>query len=177
MRALGALELWKAGKIKKIFIAGGIRAVESGPTVSEVMKEYLVKHGVPDDDIIIDTKSKNTTQNLENIIPLTEGQGIGKFLLLTNEYHSARGEQRAQHELKKRGRDFDPNLSVTAEELLRERSRHYEDLVEHYEFPTSLGKAPGAAIVKGVHEFARRGLYYFDPEDKKITSLADKLRR
>ena len=71
--------------------------------------------------------------------------------------------------------------SLSAEELLRKRSRHYDEphygeILSHFEFPKSLAKAPKEALIKGVREFLRRVLIYCDPEDKTATFLANRLR-
>ncbi len=178
MRALGALELWEHGKIKKIVLAGGkgVRIEGPVPPISEVMKEYLMAHGAPEEDIIIETNSINTSSSLENVLPMLEGQGIKKFLLETNEYHMGRSEQLLKNVLAEQGIAFNESLSVTAEELLRNRSSHYEKLIRAYEFPESLKSASTAAIKKGLREFLRRSLIAIDPHDKVASFLARKFR-
>ncbi len=178
MRALGALELWKHGKIKKIVLAGGKGVKREGPVppISVVMKEYLMARGAPEEDIIVETDSINTSSSLENVLPMLEKQGIKKFLLETNEYHMGRSEQLLKNALGKHGIAFDVSSSVTAEELLRNRSPHYEKLVGAYEFPGSLKNAPAGATKKGLREFLRRSLIAVDPHDKVASFLARKFR-
>jgi len=59
-----ALSLYKAGKIDKILISGDNGDLtEKGLREARQMKEVLVKWGIPKNDIITETKSKNTYEN------------------------------------------------------------------------------------------------------------------
>jgi hypothetical protein len=59
-----AINLYKEGKIEKILISGNHGYVtDRGLHESTQLKDVLVKWGIPKQDIIIETKSKNTYQN------------------------------------------------------------------------------------------------------------------
>jgi|GEM_PF-1469664 len=179
MRSLGALELYRHGKIKKIIIPGGVgkeKFDEATPSISETMRDYLVARGVPIEDIIIESESVNTKDNLEQIMPILEKNEIKKFLLETNEYHMGRSKDLLKNILKEKNITLESS-SVTAEEILRVRSLHYKKLVEAYEFPKSLKNASLSSVKKGMWEFLRRGLIAIDPHDKIATYVAKKVRK
>lgn len=178
MRAIGALELFEKGKAKKIIISGSghRKGVSTEATVADVMKEYLVSRGIPENAIVTEGTSMNTAEGLENVFDLLEKEDIKKILLETNEYHLPRARQLFENILEKRGLKIDLTDSFSAEALLKERSHHYEKLVSHFEFPDSLKNAPKEALQKGLREFLRRILIYVDRDDKVAKFLAEKVR-
>lgn len=178
MRAIGALELFEKGKAKKIIISGSGRrkGVSAETTVADVMKEYLVSRGIPENAIVTEGTSMNTAEGLENVLALLDKEDIKKILLETNEYHLPRARQLFENILKKHGLDIDLADSISAEELLKERSPHYDKLASHFEFPDSLKNAPKEALQKGLREFLRRILIYIDRDDKIAKFLAGKVR-
>lgn len=199
MRALGALELLKEGKAKRIMFTGGVAKEFPGKSIAAAMKEYLMsekfkRYGIPEESILVEEESKNTNENLENALDILEKErGRTKSIsLLTNEYHLDRAEQLLGNVLKKRGLKLEIG-SIVAEEILKKRSAHYAGLAAHYQFPTSLAKAPskkllggntfsgGAftsekALLKGLREILRRGIIHIDKDDGIVTFLARKLR-
>jgi uncharacterized SAM-binding protein YcdF (DUF218 family) len=92
-RFLQAVKLYKAGKIKKILISGGSGGYfNQGESESKYIKFFLVKNGiVPEQDIWIDTLSKNTHENaVESKKVLFENGAHGPFLLITSATHMRR---------------------------------------------------------------------------------------
>jgi len=92
-RFLQAVKLYKAGKIKKILISGGSGSYfNQGEAESKYIKYFLVKNGiVPEQDIWIDTLSKNTYENaVESKKVLFENRAHGPFLLITSATHMRR---------------------------------------------------------------------------------------
>ncbi len=178
MRAIGALELFEKGKAKRIIISGSghRKGVLAETTVADVMKEYLVSRGIPENAIITEGASMNTAEGLENILNLLDKEDIKRILLETNEYHLPRARQLFENILKKHGLDIDLADSVSAEELLKERSPHYDKLVSQFEFPSSLKNAPKETLQKGLREFLRRVLIYIDRDDRVAKFLAGKVR-
>ena len=56
-----------------------------------VMKDYLVKAGIPEDSILVDPDSFNTRQNLENAKKLLgKYEGVSSVLVVTSDYHVPR---------------------------------------------------------------------------------------
>ncbi len=59
-----AISLYKAGKVRKILISGDNGYVtDRGLHEAEQMKAVLVKWGIPAEDLLVETKSKNTYEN------------------------------------------------------------------------------------------------------------------
>jgi uncharacterized SAM-binding protein YcdF (DUF218 family) len=178
MRAMGALELFEKGKAKKIVISGSghRKGYPTDVTVADTMKEYLLSRGIPEDAIVTEGTSMNTAEGLENVLALLDEEDVKKILLETNEYHLPRARQLFENILEKHGLHIALADSVSAEELLEERSPHYEKLVSQFEFPSSLKNAPKEALQKGLREFLRRVLIYVDRDDRVFKFLATKLR-
>ena len=68
------LSLYQKGFCKYILCTGGNVAVYKGKSDIEslILKELLIKNGIPVDKILIETKSKNTGENLQFSIPILE---------------------------------------------------------------------------------------------------------
>ncbi len=92
-RITTAIELYKLGKVKKILITSGdgavFRLVEEPE--ADLVKTFLLRIGIPENDILIENKSKNTRenaiftkQNLDNQYP------NAKCLLITSASHMPR---------------------------------------------------------------------------------------
>lgn len=176
MRALGAIELMKRGLVERIIVTGGVaKEFPNEKSIAEAIEEYLIKKGVPSDKILKETGSKNTAENIENVLGILEREGVGKVLLETNEFHLPRAKQLWGNIFKKHGLSVE-EAEVSAEKLLNKRSPHYQKLTSYYEFPSSLLKLPQKALTKGLYEFLRRVLIYVDREDKIARFLAQRIR-
>lgn len=92
-RLFQAIELYKAGYIKKIFFVGGSGSLES-PHIKEgfFAKRYLLTIGIPENDIWIENQSRNTRENAVNAKQFLAGNNSGssKFLLITSGLHMRR---------------------------------------------------------------------------------------
>jgi len=88
-----AITLYKKGKIKKIFISGGSGYVSKrGLKEAIQLKEVLVDWGIPSNDLLIETVSRNTHENaLETKKVLNRSYPhFNKFLLITSGFHMKR---------------------------------------------------------------------------------------
>jgi uncharacterized SAM-binding protein YcdF (DUF218 family) len=91
-RILQAVDLYKAGHIKKILISGGSGSlVYRNMLESVLLKKYFVRIGIPAADILIDSVSDNTYENAVNTAKIlnTEFAG-GSYLLITSAFHMRR---------------------------------------------------------------------------------------
>lgn len=182
MRLLGLLELRDKGLADKIILSGGIFQKEQETSVAELMKDYLVRRGVPAESITTEDQSKNTSENLINVLEILKKEKLKNALLETNEFHLGRATQTFKNILEKEGLtteygefyglningiDFMP---ITAEELIKERSPRHQKLTEQFTFPEALNpknpKVAIKAVETGSREFLRRLMIYIDPEDK-----------
>ncbi|WP_162628084.1 YdcF family protein [Arcticibacterium luteifluviistationis] len=96
------LYLYKEGKIKNILISGGYVSLIKNMKKTEIhyAKEFLIKNGVPSEQIFSDTKARNTNENAINSSKiLNEKFKDGSYLLITSSFHM----KRAMACFKKRG--------------------------------------------------------------------------
>lgn len=93
-RLLHAVQLYKAGKIKKILITGGSGSlVKRVSTEASDLKRAFLYCGVRETDIIVEDKSRNTRENaLFSKKIIQEKHLQGKFLLITSAFHMRRAK-------------------------------------------------------------------------------------
>jgi uncharacterized SAM-binding protein YcdF (DUF218 family) len=90
-RVVHAVELYKKGIIKKIIISGG-----SGRLVTAARKEAnelfnaLVLMGVPANDMVIESESRNTYESAANVAMLLKDSRSDQLLLITSAFHMRR---------------------------------------------------------------------------------------
>lgn len=93
-RLVNALELYHEGKIKKILLTGGSGSLLH-PEIAEAIavKSYLLRMDIPEDDIILEERSRNTWENAL----FTKRIVVEKFpdascLLITSAWHMPRSK-------------------------------------------------------------------------------------
>ena len=91
-RVLQALELYKKGYIHKILFVGGSGSLVYKEDKEGVwVKKYLLTLGLPEEDILIESESRNTHENAMFSKKILEGQATpGKYLLITSAFHMRR---------------------------------------------------------------------------------------
>ncbi|MCD4745677.1 MAG: YdcF family protein [Bacteroidales bacterium] len=91
-RILQAVELYKTDKIKKILISGGSGSLVFNEMIeSVILKKYLITIGIPENDIIIDSISKNTHENaVQSSYILKKNYPDSNYLLITSALHMRR---------------------------------------------------------------------------------------
>jgi uncharacterized SAM-binding protein YcdF (DUF218 family) len=91
-RILQTISLYKEGKIKKILVSGGSGLVlNQGFSESDVTKKIFMDAGIPESDIIIENKSRNTHENAVETSRLLKELGIQSApLLITSAFHMRR---------------------------------------------------------------------------------------
>ncbi|MGB0862379.1 MAG: YdcF family protein [Saprospiraceae bacterium] len=94
-RVTTAVELYQAGKIKKILITGGSIFLKEGELPEGKRTQlFLEKMGIPPEDIIIESESLNTRENAtltKKIID--EGYPNSSCLLITSAFHMKRAKK------------------------------------------------------------------------------------
>lgn len=105
-RFINAYELYKTGKVKKLLLTGGSGDIlQKNPSEGDEMQKFLVRIGVPESDILIEGKSKNTWENAVFTKNVLEAQcGNDKCLLITSAWHM----RRSIACFKKAGMEFTP---------------------------------------------------------------------
>lgn len=94
-RVVQAIELYKRGYIRKIFISGGSGSI-SFPGMKEALflKKHLLTLGIPEEDILIEAESKNTRENALFTSEILKEHGLAdaSLLLITSAYHMRRAQ-------------------------------------------------------------------------------------
>ncbi len=87
-----ALRLYEQGKVKKIILSGGEgRIIQRGYTESESTRDFLLEMGFPADDIIVETQSRNTFENIKYSKQLLDSlHNTDTVLLITSATHLPR---------------------------------------------------------------------------------------
>lgn len=84
-----ALELWRTGISENIIVAGG-KGDDEPAAEADVMREYFIQNGVPEEKVIAENTSVNTIQNLRNAREIMRQKGWGTAAVVTNDYHVQR---------------------------------------------------------------------------------------
>ncbi|WP_018478538.1 YdcF family protein [Pontibacter roseus] len=93
-RFLHPLQLYRLGKVEKFLITGGTGtiAMDRRPE-AEMLKEILLQAGVPEDDIITETRSMNTRENAIYTAELLQKYPqFERRLLVTSAFHMRRAK-------------------------------------------------------------------------------------
>jgi uncharacterized SAM-binding protein YcdF (DUF218 family) len=88
-----AIQLYKNNKIKKIIITGGSGYVlKKGLHEASQLKKDLISLGIPEEDILVESKSRNTHENAQQTKLLIQKFGLSKQknLLITSSMHMRR---------------------------------------------------------------------------------------
>ena len=86
-RVTYAVDLFKKGYAEHIIFSSGYTNIMKEP---DVMKALAISLGVPADDIIVETNSSNTYQNVLNVKGILSEKGWDKILLVSSPYHIRR---------------------------------------------------------------------------------------
>jgi uncharacterized SAM-binding protein YcdF (DUF218 family) len=99
-RAVYASRIWKSGRYGRVLVCGG---GSDGPPVAVAIRDYMISQGVPAEEILIETQSRNTRENALYARPFLDALS-GKKVLLTSDYHM----YRAQHAFARAGIQTEP---------------------------------------------------------------------
>jgi len=83
-----ALQLYKNGQVKKIFVSGAID--QNHFAEGDIMKNYLLQNGVDSTDVITDNKGVNSYHTAVNFINLNRDNKYSNCVLVTSFYHVSR---------------------------------------------------------------------------------------
>lgn len=91
-RILHAADLYHQGKAPIVLLSGGniawMESLENSPAAD--MQQILLKLGVPEKDMLLQTKSQNTHEDAVYSAELLKEKGIKKILLVTSAMHMPR---------------------------------------------------------------------------------------
>lgn len=74
----------------QLIITCGAQGADEPRAEGEVMRDWLVAQGVDAAQIIAETASYNTRQNLQNARAIMDARGLHRALIVTSDYHVAR---------------------------------------------------------------------------------------
>jgi uncharacterized SAM-binding protein YcdF (DUF218 family) len=83
-----AYELFSAEDYRFLILSGG--AVASQLTEAEIMRDELVRRGIPENRILLENVSRNTVHNVVNCGILMKEHGLKSCLLVSNSFHIRR---------------------------------------------------------------------------------------
>ena len=90
-RIVAAARLYRAGKARKVIVAAGNLPWEQTTQPEAVLiRSMLVEWGVDEDDILLDTASRNSRENAINAKALLDEAGLKTALLVTSAFHIPR---------------------------------------------------------------------------------------
>jgi len=87
-RLTAALETYQADR-QLIIVCGAQGANEPRPE-GDVMRDWLLARGVDGQDVVAETASFNTRENLTNAREIMQERGLSQALIVTSDYHVAR---------------------------------------------------------------------------------------
>lgn len=83
-----AIRLYRQYRYKFIILSGG--AVGFEKSEAEIMQDYLVRQGIPNEVIILEALSRNTVQNMANCRLILQQSGLTECLFVSNSFHIRR---------------------------------------------------------------------------------------
>lgn len=95
-RAQRALELWHNHKIHTILVTGGHGPFTppSGQTEADTAHDFLRANGVPEENILVENRSRNTLENVRFGLDLLHRHGFPdattSFVVITHDFHVPR---------------------------------------------------------------------------------------
>lgn len=90
-----AITLFQSQRVDKIAFTGGTPK-KGYMTEAEVGRRYALKQGVPPQKILLENTSRNTYENLRNIRPVLQANGIERIVIVSDPYHLARAAAMAE---------------------------------------------------------------------------------
>lgn len=87
-RLTAALESYQ--ERAQVIIVCGARGGDEPRAEGDVMRDWLIARGVPPEDVVAETASFNTRENLRYARAIMDERGLSQALIVTSDYHVAR---------------------------------------------------------------------------------------
>lgn len=91
-----AIRLYQQGYAPTIIVSGA-KGADEDTSEAAAMQGYLINQGIPENKIIIEDKSYNTFQNLNNCQTIMKEHGLEQAIIVSNASHIRRSLILAQH--------------------------------------------------------------------------------
>lgn len=95
-RADKGIWLYEEQKVEKVLVSGGIGYLNTDRTTPEAfkMRDYLLSQGIPDKDILVESFSRSTIENMANSLAILEGLLYNlnetELTVVTSDFHLRR---------------------------------------------------------------------------------------
>lgn len=83
------ITLYKTGYVKKLIVTGGVGDSNSEPDAF-IAKQYALSQGIPDTDVLTETTSTITQENLENSKEIMDENGYKTAIIVSDPLHMKR---------------------------------------------------------------------------------------
>jgi uncharacterized SAM-binding protein YcdF (DUF218 family) len=92
-RCLRAAELYHAGPPCKVLLTGGkVDPARLGPSLADAMRDFMLRLGVREEDMLLETQSRSTYENAQQSAQLLRQHNLqSTILLVTDATHLRRG--------------------------------------------------------------------------------------
>ena len=84
------LQLYRNKRVHSLIVSGGLG--KEGHDEGTKMKEFLLRHGVPDSVIVVDHKGDNTLQTVRNTLALKDSLHFSSLMVVSQYYHISRAK-------------------------------------------------------------------------------------
>ena len=91
-RVWHAARLFHASKAPLVLLTGGSDPSHSAASEAGAMGQFMRDLGVPGQALVLENRSRNTSQNAEYSADILAEQGINRILLVTSAYHMPRAK-------------------------------------------------------------------------------------
>ncbi len=92
-RVLAGFEVMRRGEARYAIMSGGALDADGQVVEGRIMKEQLVRWGIPEERVLTEERSVNTHENAAFVRPIVEERGFRRLLLVTSAYHMLRAEE------------------------------------------------------------------------------------
>jgi uncharacterized SAM-binding protein YcdF (DUF218 family) len=84
-----AIDLYRSGKVRKIIFTGG-QGNKDELTEAAEARQFAIKNGIPEKDILIEERSHTTYENVVNAKRVADANGLKKVLIVSDPMHMKR---------------------------------------------------------------------------------------
>lgn len=84
------IDLYQRGLAPKLIFTGGYGGAGARFSESQVARRYALRHGVPEDAILIESISRNTHENLRQASTLMQNHNLHSAIIVSDPLHMAR---------------------------------------------------------------------------------------
>jgi len=88
-----AAQLYHAGRVERILLAGGVDSRIGGISEAASMRLFIRDLGVPDAALILESGSANTRENAIRVVEMLKELQVGRVLLVTSALHMPRAKR------------------------------------------------------------------------------------